>query len=173
MGQASEQYHALCSVCDQPMITGQAFNGLTKAHWTCDPAKPAQRSLGDIKTLMGSLVGRSELKAIKVTKPASKKEVIRFAWIEQYLREQQDKHSELSLSVSVDIVDSDFVCAYGDAHPDVLCAVQFVGAPSCPQLGKDLGRMCALGRLTRKAVGMPPGFASDGFPKWVYSYSLA
>lgn len=31
----------LCTVCDQPMVAGQAFNGLRQAHWVCAPGNPA------------------------------------------------------------------------------------------------------------------------------------
>jgi len=30
-------YDRLCTVCDQPMIQGQAFNGMRGAHWDCAP----------------------------------------------------------------------------------------------------------------------------------------
>lgn len=70
-----------------------------------------------------------------------------------------------------DVLDSDLVRAYVDAT-DAVCATGQIGAPRCPQLGRDLAAMYAAGRLLRKAVGLPAGDASMGFPKWVYSYSL-
>jgi len=41
--------HWSCSVCNQPMVEGQAFNGLKRSHWDCSPhpvyAEPARRPL--------------------------------------------------------------------------------------------------------------------------------
>jgi len=70
-----------------------------------------------------------------------------------------------------DVLDSDLVCAYADAT-GAACATGLIGAPRCPQLGRDLSAMYAAGRLLRKPVGLPAGDALMGFPKWVYSYSL-
>jgi len=70
-----------------------------------------------------------------------------------------------------DVLDSDLVCAYADVtgcEPTVL----MVGAPKCPQLGRDLSAMYAAGKLERSVVGLGNGDSSIGFPKWVYSYSL-
>lgn len=73
---------------------------------------------------------------------------------------------------NVDVLDSDFVCAYADATGAV-AYMQHVGAPRCKQLGRDLSAMFAVGRLQRSPTGLPTGDASMGFPKkWVYSYSL-
>lgn len=33
----SESKYPICGVCDQPMIPGQAFNGLKGTHWSCSP----------------------------------------------------------------------------------------------------------------------------------------
>lgn len=30
----------LCTICDQPMVEGQAFNGLRRAHWDCAKGAP-------------------------------------------------------------------------------------------------------------------------------------
>jgi len=67
-----------------------------------------------------------------------------------------------------DVLDSDLVCAYADVtgcEPTVL----MVGAPKCPQLGRDLSAMYAAGKLERSVVGLGNGDSSIGFPKWVYS----
>lgn len=37
----NEAMTRLCSVCDQPMVEGQAFNGLRRAHWDCAKGSPA------------------------------------------------------------------------------------------------------------------------------------
>lgn len=73
---------------------------------------------------------------------------------------------------NVDVLDSDFVCAYADATK-AHATVGMVGAPRCKQLGKDLSAMFAAQRLTRCAAGLQAGDASMGFPKWVYTYSLS
>jgi len=33
----SESNYRICGVCDQPMLPGQAFNGLKGTHWGCSP----------------------------------------------------------------------------------------------------------------------------------------
>lgn len=72
----------------------------------------------------------------------------------------------------VDVLDADFVWHYIEAT-DAKASVQKLGAPKCPQLGRDLGAMYRAGRLRRGSVGMPTGYASSGFPTWVYSYQLS
>ena len=39
----SDQNHRLCTVCDQPMLPGQAFNGLKGSHWNCAPTVRFER----------------------------------------------------------------------------------------------------------------------------------
>jgi hypothetical protein len=88
----------------------------------------------------------------------------RYSWIEAWMGGGGAK-------ANVDVLDSDFVCAYADATK-AHATVGMVGAPRCKQLSKDLSAMFAAQRLTRSAVGLPAGDASMSFPKWVYSYSL-
>jgi hypothetical protein len=88
----------------------------------------------------------------------------RFNWIEEWLRTNQS-------GPEVDVLDLDFVVAYIDAH-NARFGPMPVGAPKCPQLGRDLGWMCRLDRLSRVATGLAPGDASMGFPRWVYTYRL-
>jgi hypothetical protein len=71
----------------------------------------------------------------------------------------------------VNVLYSDFVWDYIEAT-NARCGVHFFGAPTCPQLGRDLGALYRAGRLTRYATGLPRGDAAMGFPKWVYSYRL-
>lgn len=92
------------------------------------------------------------------------KPIQRYEWLEQWMREGGEK-------AFADVLDSDLVCAYADAT-GAMATVGMVGAPRCPQLGRDLAAMFSAGRLTRSPVGLPAGDASSGFPKWVYSYSL-
>lgn len=33
---------ALCSVCNNPMVEGQAFNGMRRSHWDCAPSAPLE-----------------------------------------------------------------------------------------------------------------------------------
>lgn len=34
----------LCSICDDPMVEGQAFHGVRQAHWDCAQRVPAESS---------------------------------------------------------------------------------------------------------------------------------
>jgi hypothetical protein len=88
----------------------------------------------------------------------------RFAVIEAWLQ-------ACPLRASVDVLDAEFVWHYIEATA-AKAGVQIVGAPKCPQLGRDLGAMFRAGRLRRGRVGMPVGYASAGFPTWVYCYEL-
>ena len=72
--------------------------------------------------------------------------------------------------VAVDILDRDFVEAYGDATGATL-ELQPYGAPRCKMLGRDLSSMYRAGQLERAVVGTHG--AEAGSPNWVYSYSLA
>lgn len=71
----------------------------------------------------------------------------------------------------VNVLDSDFVCAYADATSAPV-EFQHIGAPKCKQLGRDLSAMFDAGKLTRDATGLAAGDAAMGFPKWVYTYEL-
>jgi hypothetical protein len=73
---------------------------------------------------------------------------------------------------SVENVDANFVDDYVDATGAAFVGQPF-GAHKCKQLGRDLGRMHARGVLTRWACGLPSGDAAMGFPKWVWTYSIA
>jgi len=90
---------------------------------------------------------------------------LRKQWIEAWLRDGVPGHDV------VDVLDSDFVCAYADATQAPVTFMH-VGAPRCKQLGRDLAAMYADGLLERCATGLPAGDASMSFPKWVYTYSL-
>lgn len=162
MKSSASENHSLCSVCDQPMLDGQALNGLAKTHWDCKPASAP--SLSGLCEQLGidpaSIRKRS---ATKVEKPVSAKEELRLSWIENYINSSPVK--------SVNTLDGIFVMAYIEKF-EARAAYPKLGAPRCPQLSADLGRMFRLGRLNRYTVGMPAGDASCGFPKWVYSYQL-
>lgn len=71
----------------------------------------------------------------------------------------------------IDILDAEFVVAYCEAT-GAKATPMFVGAPKCPQLGRDLGELYKRELLRREPVGLPSGDSSMGFPKWVYSYQL-
>lgn len=45
----------LCTVCNNPMVEGQAFNGMRRAHWDCAEGSPFPTSL------FGRQVHKSEL----------------------------------------------------------------------------------------------------------------
>jgi predicted metal-dependent phosphotriesterase family hydrolase len=87
----------------------------------------------------------------------------RYAWIADYL----SARSTPSTPHSVDILDAAFVDAYTVAT-GAKSIVHFYGADTCKQLGRDLSKMHALGKLTRCRVGISAGYS--GMPKWVWSY---
>jgi hypothetical protein len=161
MGDTSEVKYPLCSICEFPMVPGQAFNGLKKAHWTCAPGKSLDSTLRRMTQLKGGVAGK---KAFHAHRPIKPEQEARFAWIESWMRESRDQNN-------VDILDSAFIRAYIEAH-DAKFSAPFIGAPRCEQLRRDLGTMFRIGRLTRTAQGLPAGDASMGFPKWIYSYTL-
>lgn len=70
----------------------------------------------------------------------------------------------------VDVLSAEFVDEYIDATGAVY-SLQYFGAFTCRQLGRDLSEMWRNGLLTRSRIGLS-GFES-GFPKWVYVYELA
>lgn len=96
-----------------------------------------------------------------------KKPAERYAWIEAYLTER----SNPSYDYHVDVCNKSFVEAYCE-DLGVKCAVQFYGAPKCPQLGADLRKMHAAGKLKRSRAGLGD-MHSMGFPAWVWRYALA
>lgn len=71
----------------------------------------------------------------------------------------------------VDVLNADFVTDYAE-HTRTRAVVQFFGAPKCPQLGSDFGRMHLEGLLKRGTIGIGDGLSGQGFPKWVYTYRL-
>lgn len=91
----------------------------------------------------------------------------RQAWILEYLYQKNNMFGRVH---QTDILDNSFVTDYAEATNSPV-AEQFFGAPKCPQLGKDLSYLYNEGKLNRVAVGIGDGLSSQGFPKWVYSYS--
>lgn len=67
---------------------------------------------------------------------------------------------------AVDVLDTTFVRAYLEAT-GAPATERFIGAPTCPTLGRDLSRLHREGRLERSRVGVGGEFAS-----WVYVYNL-
>lgn len=86
-------------------------------------------------------------------------------WIYQWLKERQAQR------FTADVLNSDFVNAYIDAT-GVKYKTPLFGAPHCPTLGRDLSAMYKEGRLKRYATGIDGGLCYQGFPRWVYVYSL-
>ncbi|MBX3589041.1 MAG: hypothetical protein KF796_20620 [Ramlibacter sp.] len=37
----------ICGVCKKPVLPGQAYNGATKNHWDCDPARSPRAAMED------------------------------------------------------------------------------------------------------------------------------
>ena len=154
-GKAMDHDTEQCSVCEQPILPGEARNGIYRSHWDC----PLPSTSPELKP--------SVKKRVRTTKSPTAPNpdgLKRFDWIEDWLRTKQS-------GTEVDVLDLDFVVAYIDAH-NAGFLPKHIGAPKCPQLGRDLSWMCRLDRLSRVATGLSPGDASMGFPRWVYTYSL-
>jgi hypothetical protein len=91
----------------------------------------------------------------------------RYNWIENYLLWLTIRRR---FTANVDVLDAAFVDDFVEVT-GLKVAVMPYGADKCPQLGRDLSAMFKAGRLTRWANGIWGG-SGEGFPKWVYSYSL-
>lgn len=89
----------------------------------------------------------------------------RHQWVLQWLRSQPPYDAR------VDVLNAPFVLAYLTATQTPFAAMPY-GAHKCPQLGRDLAAMFSAGQLVRGRVGMGPGARNQGFPAWVYVYSL-
>lgn len=85
-------------------------------------------------------------------------------WIIDYI-------SNLERVQVVDILDEDFVNAFiKKFNPKY--EVTLIGAYRCKELSLLLGKMYKKCLLNRCVIGLRGGAWQDGFPKWVYSYSL-
>lgn len=62
----TDQNHRLCTVCDQPMLPGQAFNGLKGSHWDCSPGTPSPGPLGRLLTKAPAPVSTKQAPAAPV-----------------------------------------------------------------------------------------------------------
>lgn len=100
----------------------------------------------------------------KPMRPAEREE-----WIKQYLVPRQKAMGKTPYHI--DILTADFVWAYIEAT-NVKSQLMVYGAPKCPTLASDLGRMYRNGALERSKTGLGPGSVSEGFPPWVYCYHL-
>jgi hypothetical protein len=80
-------------------------------------------------------------------------------------------HMRANPTRSFDCLDTEFVLKYAEST-QAACLPQFFGAPKCKTLGRDLGDLFRAGLLRRHSIGLQPGDASMGFPKWVWSYRL-
>lgn len=88
----------------------------------------------------------------------------RYAWILAWIAKSPDNHY-------VNVLDARFVEHYRQATGAEV-EVQIFGAATCKQLGRDLAAMMREGKLERQAAGTGAGGAAEGFPKWVYLYSV-
>lgn len=84
---------------------------------------------------------------------------LRYAWIEDYLKEFR----------FADVLNTDFVIEYIEAT-NAKAAFHFYGAPTCRQLGRDLSAIYKQGRLKRSRRSLHA--MESGFPKWVWAYEL-
>lgn len=89
----------------------------------------------------------------------------RHQWILKYLE-------NLNAYDHVDVLNQAFSDAYIEAFKPSFKAVYF-GVNKCRQLGLDLSAMYKAGLLARSHVGLgASNQLEDGWPKWVYCYSL-
>lgn len=72
----------------------------------------------------------------------------------------------------VDVLNADFVSEYA-AHTGATMRHSTWGAGWCGLLSADLRKMHKKKILRRTAYGLSGGAWQPGFPKWVYSYSVA
>ena len=72
----------------------------------------------------------------------------------------------------VDVLNQDFMVAFAMKF-DCRVFRQTIGAPRVPLAGKTLSAMFKKGLLSRFTCGIDGYAGGVGFPKWVYSYSLA
>lgn len=104
-------------------------------------------------------------------KPRRKKPSERKEFILNYLRKLNELFPSCPGSAKVDVLDSDFVDAYID-----FSGVSFDKAKhgyfKCKQLSRDLTEMWQTGELSRYLKRLKPGSRNEGFPGWVYSYTL-
>lgn len=147
----------LCPGCNEPMLEGQALNGLAGTHWGCQPPDVQEKPLSIYRA---SPAPRTHIKA----RVASEAQLKRFEWIRTWMSGSESQSF-------VNVLDSEFVNAYIEANGARWKRKHF-GAPNCPQLVSDLGLMYQLGLVLRRATGTAPGDSGMGFPKWVYVYSL-
>ena len=85
----------------------------------------------------------------------------RQAWIKEWVQK----------NTFVDVLNCDFVFAYIKATGVPFEDTNW-GAPKCRTLGQDLAGMVHDGTLSRRCVGLS-GNWQPGFPRWVWTYTLA
>jgi hypothetical protein len=89
-------------------------------------------------------------------------------WLLNYMREMQ---SRAPCKLYFNILDA----AFSDTYITVTgasCKPTTIGAFQCKALGSDLGALYRRNRLTRSTCVLPAGSANEGFPNWIYQYSL-
>lgn len=91
----------------------------------------------------------------------------RHEWIRTYLAART---SGTSVGWQVYVLLDAFVWAYIEAT-GAKYTLQSLGAPKCPQLGRDFSAMFKAGILKRHATGISD--CGMGFPKWVWVYELS
>jgi hypothetical protein len=99
-------------------------------------------------------------------KPAQRRE-----WLLQYLLSKQAAFSS-TVKFSINVLDAHLVDQYAQATGAPV-KIMLIGADKSSTLGSDLAALYADGMLKRGIAGVPAVTAGGGWPKWVYSYSLA
>lgn len=89
-------------------------------------------------------------------------------WLLNHIREAQ---SRSSCKLYFNVLDAEFSDTYITATGAPYKPTS-IGAFQCKTLGSDLGALYRRNRLTRSSCGLPCGSANEGFPKWIYEYSL-
>lgn len=100
-----------------------------------------------------------------------KKPAERRAFIVEFLRQKNELYPTARNGATVDVLDSEFVDAYID-FSGVSWVPTMYGAVKCKQLSRDLTEMWQTGELSRYLTRLPTGSRNEGFPGWVYSYTL-
>lgn len=124
-----------------------------------------------VKTQLHEVTGENRScgpTAISTEKPLRMIPAERQQWLLEYMRAKQRGKS---YRLYFNILDSDFSDAYIEATKAKHQPMAF-GSFKCSALGSDLGALFRAGLLQRNSSGLPSGSANEGFPKWVYEYSL-
>lgn len=95
----------------------------------------------------------------------------RLKWLMDYFRKEQDRCNKSGITYRADVLDALFVADYLTATGANFKPMKY-GADKCPMLGRDLSELSKTGRLERSSMGLGAGSRGEGFPAWVWCYTL-